>query len=212
MAALAASALAQPRLAVGAVALVLGSSVAGEVRLEAVEPAPLGPLAGGRVERLATLLEHPRRSRFGSFATVRIRAGPKVLARSASGVRWPRGAGPGSELLVAGRLAAPRSSAGAALDWPRELRRRGISAELTLDRVSATGRRRGGIGGAVDRIRERAEHALAAGASPPHAALVRGMVLGQDEAIAPHVREDFRRSGLAHLTGTAYWPERSREH
>ena len=31
------------------------------------------------------------------------------------------------------------------------------------------------------------------------AALLRGMVLGQDEAIDPVTREDFRASGLAHL-------------
>ena len=53
--------------------------------------------------------------------------------------------------------------------------------------------------GAVDLMRVRAERALATGLPPPRAALIRGMVLGQDEAIAPEVREDFRRSGLAHL-------------
>ena len=34
---------------------------------------------------------------------------------------------------------------------------------------------------------------------PREAALLRGMVLGEDEAIAPAMREDFRASGLAHL-------------
>ena len=40
---------------------------------------------------------------------------------------------------------------------------------------------------------------MAAGLPGPEAALARGMVLGQDEAIAEGVREDFRQSGLAHL-------------
>lgn len=35
--------------------------------------------------------------------------------------------------------------------------------------------------------------------SEPNAALIRGMVLGQDEAIDPLVRDDFRASGLAHI-------------
>ena len=35
--------------------------------------------------------------------------------------------------------------------------------------------------------------------APGHAALLRGMVLGQDERIGEGVREDFRASGLAHL-------------
>ena len=48
-------------------------------------------------------------------------------------------------------------------------------------------------------MQARAERAVAAGLPPPDAALARGMVLGQDEAIAEGVREDFRESGLAHL-------------
>jgi competence protein ComEC len=55
------------------------------------------------------------------------------------------------------------------------------------------------VQGAVDRARERAENAITAALPPARAALVRGMVLGQDERIDPLVREDFRDSGLAHL-------------
>jgi competence protein ComEC len=48
-------------------------------------------------------------------------------------------------------------------------------------------------------IRDRAEDALAQGMPPREAALARGFVLGQDEAIDEGTVEDFRRSGLAHL-------------
>ena len=48
-------------------------------------------------------------------------------------------------------------------------------------------------------IRERAETALGHGVPPREAALARGFVLGQDEAIDAGTVEDFRRSGLAHL-------------
>jgi competence protein ComEC len=55
---------------------------------------------------------------------------------------------------------------------------------------------------AVDRsaeIRERASGALGEGMPPREAALARGFVLGQDDAIDPVTEEDFRRAGLAHL-------------
>ena len=100
---------------------------------------------------------------------------------------------------MAGRLRPLRAAPAASFDRREYLRRRGISAELALTRVRSTGRRRGGLIGEIDRMRERAEVGLTAGASPAHAALLRGMVLGQDEAIAPHVEEDFRRAGLAHI-------------
>jgi competence protein ComEC len=51
----------------------------------------------------------------------------------------------------------------------------------------------------LDAARERAARGLGTGVGEPQAALLRGMVLGQDEAIAQDVRDDFRRSGLAHL-------------
>ena len=43
------------------------------------------------------------------------------------------------------------------------------------------------------------EGAVAAGLPPPEAALARGMVLGQDEAIDETTRQDWRDSGLSHL-------------
>ncbi len=50
-----------------------------------------------------------------------------------------------------------------------------------------------------DEIRRRAESALGAGMPPREAALARGFVLGEDEAVDAATREDFRRSGLTHL-------------
>ena len=37
------------------------------------------------------------------------------------------------------------------------------------------------------------------GWQPPEAALLRGMVLGEDEQLTEGVRDDFQRSGLAHI-------------
>lgn len=184
-------------------ALVLGGAALGALRLDAIDRSATAVPSGDRVEARAHLLEAPRPGRFGASAAVEIRSGPgreqRVLARGGRDQHWPRGAGPGTEVRVSGRLEAPRTRPGAAFDWPAYLRRRGIASELDLDALEGTGTRRGGPMGAVDLMRVRAERALATGLPPPRAALIRGMVLGQDEAIAPEVREDFRRSGLAHL-------------
>ena len=51
----------------------------------------------------------------------------------------------------------------------------------------------------LDRMRERAQRAVVAGMSADQAALLRGMVLGEDERIDASTRDDWRDSGLAHL-------------
>jgi competence protein ComEC len=114
-------------------------------------------------------------------------------------LRWPTSNGPGVSLRVAGTLRRPRLRRGADFDWPAYLRRRGIALELRLHSLRGTGGRRGAALGAIDAARSRAERRLAAGMSRAHADLARGMVLGQDEGVAEVVREDFRRSGLAHI-------------
>jgi competence protein ComEC len=53
--------------------------------------------------------------------------------------------------------------------------------------------------GFVDAVRTRAERALSSGLPAPQAALLRGMTLGQDEALDARTRADFRTSSLAHV-------------
>ncbi len=77
--------------------------------------------------------------------------------------------------------------------------RRGAHAALEVDRLRRTGTWRGGMAGALDRVRRRAEVGLARGLPAKEAALLRGMVLGQDERLSEAVRTDFQRSGLAHI-------------
>jgi competence protein ComEC len=200
---LALAALGRPALGLACGALLAAGVVGGALRVEALDArAALAP-PGKRIEARALLLEAPRPGRFGASAALEVRSGPAagalVLARGSRDARFPSRAGPGLELHVAGALRAPRVRPGSDFDWPAYLRRRGVGSELRLDSVRATGSRRGGVLGRVDAIRSRAEIALEAGLEPSQAALLRGMVLGQDERIAAMVREDFRRSGLAHL-------------
>jgi competence protein ComEC len=78
-------------------------------------------------------------------------------------------------------------------------RRRGAGAALEVSELHRTGERRGGIAGLVDTVRRRAEAGLVRGLGDDEAALLRGMVLGQDERLSDEVRDEFKRSGLAHV-------------
>ena len=196
-----------PQLGALAAALLLAGAAAGDARLAALDATAVrvrdGPLREARVH-LAT---QPRVSAFGSSAEVAIAEGPlagaRLLMRVPRWTRLPR-VEVGTELIVTGtlrRLRADgmRGSAKPAFDFVAYLRRRGVAGELLLDRAEAAGRRRGGLTGVLDRMRRRAERAVAAGLPPPEAALARGMVLGQDERIDESTRQDWRDSGLAHL-------------
>ncbi len=193
------AALHRHRLAVlGAVLLAAGAG-AGDARLAAIdEPGerltPYAPLSAR-----AWVLEAPRPAGARTHSVLELASGAGRGARvlAVSERRWPVRPEVGAELRVRGVLAPP--VAGDGFDWPAHLRRRGIAYELRIEAVRATGRRRGGITGALDSARRRAEVAIGAGLDGEHAALARGMVLGQDEAIDPLTRDDWRDSGLAHL-------------
>lgn len=182
--------------------LLVGAGVGG-ARLAAID-APARRLESGAViAARAHLQERPRPSTFGSRAEVRVvsgrLAGTRLLARAPRELRWPNGVAVGAELRLRGVVRPPRSAPGADFDFAAYLRRRGVAGELWLDSVSATERRRGGLAGVLDSMRQRAEQAVVAGMPPREGELTRGMVLGQDERIDPSTREDWRAAGLAHL-------------
>jgi competence protein ComEC len=193
-----------PLLAGLALALVAGGAMVGEMRLAALEAPQAGMEDGRLVAVRAHLLSRPRPSAFGSTAEVQVSGGrmdgARLLARFPQWSDVPR-ADIGQELAMSGRL---RSLTGAepqegASDHAGYLRARGIAGELLVDRVVVTRRRRAGVAGMLDRMRERAGRSVDAGMPQEQAALARGMVLGQDETIPEAVRQDFRDSGLAHL-------------
>jgi competence protein ComEC len=99
----------------------------------------------------------------------------------------------GSEVRASGALADPPS-------WEADyLARFGIRQVLRARAISPTGRQRGGLAGAVDGIRRRADDALERGTPDAEAALLRGFLLGEDDRIDPGTVDDFKRAGLAHL-------------
>jgi competence protein ComEC len=192
-----------PQLGLAAAALLIGGGVAGHARVAAIDRPSRALHAGERLDARAWLVERPRPSPFGSSAELRVAAGPargaRLLGRADGSLRWPNGGAPGTALRVSGLLERPRPSARDSFDLAAYLRRRGIQYQLPLDRLSRAGPPRGGLEGAVDSLRLRAERGLAAGPSRSDGELATGMVLGEDQRVSPEVRDDFRRSGLGHL-------------
>ena len=189
------------RLALACALLLAGGGAAGQLRLHAIDGPGERLAAFERVDARAVLLERPRFGASRARAELELVSGPAPGARLLAVVegRWQGPAEPGTELRVRGLAKPPAHAEGDAFDWTAYLRRRGIAYELHLTGMEATGRRRAGIAGAVDAARRRAERAIDSRLPPPAAALMRGMVLGQDAAIDPLTRDDWRDSGLAHL-------------
>src|SRR5919202_318466 len=182
-----------PALAVAAA--LLSGAILADARLSALDRTALADRLGHAVSERVWLLEPARPRPFGGRTAIARLGGERVLVRPSARVRWPA-ARVGQELAVDGVLDALRPADA----W---LRPRNVHAILSADRVVATGRARGGLAGVLDGVRERAQAALRRGIPAPESALLRGMVLGQDEALADRARDDFQATGLAHLVAAS---------
>jgi competence protein ComEC len=187
----------RPPVALACACAALGGGLIGDARMTALDGHRLAALKSKRVEARAVLLE-PVRERPAGPAVVRARlldgaaAGEVAVVRvrpAAHAGRWPP---TGAVVALVGRV-VPLGR------YDAFQRRRGAGAAIDADRLDATGERRGGPAGELDRVRERAERGLESGLPPPDAALLRGMILGQDERLAEEVRDEFQASGLAHI-------------
>jgi competence protein ComEC len=182
-------------LATLALVAVAAGAALGAARAEALDGDRLRALEDRVVEAGAVLLE-PVRERSGGRAAVRARLASGPAAGEQAVLRLAVAPAPPPEL---GEIVALRGRVAPLGPYEQYQRLRGAAAAIEVFALEATGRRRGGLAGAIDRVRERAEAGLQRGLRPPEAALVLGMVLGQDERLDEGTREEFRRSGLAHL-------------
>jgi competence protein ComEC len=201
--------------AVGAVVLVLPTAVRvagaavlvgligwwwGSVRLDAIDRSPLQAEVGRAGRALVEVTAEPRVGRFGQrqFARTHAFAGRRVDERVQ--LELPLGRAPPQgafiELLAVVRL--PRGPANG-FDERTWLRRQGIHVVFQVDEWAPTGRRRGGLGGAGDRLRAWLRAASAAGLTGERRAVLEGVVLGDDAGLTPQLKQAFRRSGLYHL-------------
>ncbi len=174
-------------IAVAAVAGLAGLA-AGGARLAAIAPAPVPPVLQGAG---ATVLEPARTERFGWRTLAQV-------GRARLLVRGP-GARPGWEPGSIVRLSGTVRPLGSDDGW---LRTRRVSGVLRARAGPVVGRR-GGPAGVVDRLRSRARAAIAGHLEPDETALLAGMVLGDDSAMSPELREGMRRTGLGHIVAAS---------
>lgn len=211
-----------------AVLMVLGAA-AGQERARAYDRVPRAVATSGEFAGTAHLVERFRPSGHSLRGRVVVDDGPargaliEVRLGDGMGTEWGSGAARGTEpskgtgfalgaevaigsrLALAGRIkpVSAYATAGGDVGYRRWLRSEGVDAVLTASGLQATGERRGGVAGAFDSLRIRAERALAAGLPEQPAALMRGMVLGGDEQFAPSLRDDFRAVGLSHIVAVS---------
>lgn len=192
-------ALARPRrsgvaawawLALVAACAALAGIAAGEARLRALDSGAATIAAGTQVRAAGTVASVPR---IGSRATRFGLETPQGRVGVELGSRPPAGLVLGAGARVVGVARDPEA-------WERALwRRHGATSVVRARELRLTAARRGGLAGFLDGVRDRARAALGQGTPEPTAALLRGFVLGEDDRIAAAVREEFRRSGLAHI-------------
>lgn len=101
--------------------------------------------------------------------------------------------GVGDRVRVDGEISATRSDG--EFDYARFLRTRGVSAEVRASGVWPVDDGRGWVG----TVHRRTDTALSMGMRPEQTSVVRGMLLGDRTRIPEEMRDDFRRSGIAHI-------------
>ena len=106
----------------------------------------------------------------------------------------------GSRVRVAGRLLAPSDGAEGGFDQRAALRREGVAVILraSFDDVTRVGGR-GGLAGVFDRLRVAAHQHLSLGLRPRESGWLRGVVLGEQDAVDADTLAALRRSGTAHI-------------
>ncbi|WP_028060133.1 ComEC/Rec2 family competence protein [Candidatus Solirubrobacter pratensis] len=197
-AALAATAVAgRSRFALVAGAAVIAGAALAQARVDALDAGVLAHMHDRTVQTRVTLLE-PVRERVNGPASARVRlldsaaAGEQAVLRLHSYAyhgAWPD---VGEVLKVTARV-KPLGP------FDAYQRRRNAHAALEASRAAGTGERRGGLAGVLDSVRRRAERGLEVHLAPKERALLRGMVLGEDERLSETTRDEFQASGLAHI-------------
>jgi competence protein ComEC len=116
-----------------------------------------------------------------------------VLLELRSGRAPPQGA----VLSVLAVLKRPRGPSDG-FDERTWLRRHGVHVVLDVDEWHVVGHR-GGVGGLADALRRRLRRSIGLGLHGERAAVVEGVVLGEDGGLSDEVRQRFRAAGLYHL-------------
>ncbi|HEX4527604.1 MAG TPA: ComEC/Rec2 family competence protein, partial [Gaiellaceae bacterium] len=186
-------------LAVGALIVFVAGWWWGSARLDALDRSPLLAEVGRAARVAAVITAEPRVGTFEQRVFARVRRFGTRRVDEPVQLELPLGRAPPQGARVS-LLAVVRLPRGASHGFDERiwLRRQGVHVVLKVDEWTATGRR-GGVGGAGDRVRAWLRRASAPGLAGERRALVEGVLLGDDKGLTPGLKDAFRRSGLYHL-------------
>jgi competence protein ComEC len=188
----------EPVVAAGVLVLVLAWGW-GSSRLAGLDRSVLAREIGlsGRV--VAVVTGEPRVGTFGQRLPARARTFERSGVDERVQLELPLGRAPPQGAIVS-LLAVVRPPRGPqnGFDERRWLRRQGVHVVLHVDEWHVLGRR-GGLGGAADRLRAWLRRASAPGLRGERRAVLEGVVLGDDAGLTDGLKSSFRRSGLYHL-------------
>jgi competence protein ComEC len=206
-------------LAVGAVlldgrrAFALAGSLAavgwwwGSLRLEQLDASALAAQVAESGLARVEVTGPVRRSEFALRVPVKVVRFGSFDVREPAQLELPPDRAPpqGGILELVVRVERPkRAEREGGFDEAAYLRRRGVHVVLRATSFELVGRR-GGLGGVADAVRRALAHSMAPGLDGERRAVVAGVVLGEDEGLAPELRERFRASGLYHLLSASQW-------
>ncbi len=187
------------RVGLLAVAFVLVGWWWGSVRLEVLDRSPLTARleTAGRVRM--TITGPARLGKYDVRAPGLVTHFAGQALREPVQLKLPLGRAPpqGAILDALVRVTVPRGPKNG-FDERTWLRRHGVHVVLLVDRWRIVGRR-GGIGGVADALRRQLQNSVARGLTGYRAAVLEGVVLGEDSGLSDELRRRFRASGLYHL-------------
>ncbi len=171
----------------------------GSVRLDAIDRSPLSARIGTAERTRVVVTAEPRRGRFDIRAPALVLRFGSLRVHEPALLRLPLQRAPpqGAVLDGIGELTVPPPASNG-FDQRKWLRRHGIHVVLRLDTWRVVGRR-GGLGGIADRLRTWLAGSVARGLHGERAAVLEGVVLGDDGGLSDTLRQRFRASGLYHL-------------
>lgn len=189
----------QRRLGLLAVALALAGWWWGSARLEVLDRSPLTSRLETAARVRMTITGPSRRGKYDVRAPAVVTAFAGRALREPVQLKLPLGRAPpqGAILDALVRVTAPRGPKNG-FDERTWLRRHGVHVVLLVDRWQIVGRR-GGLGGLADALRRQLQNSVARGLSGYRAAVLEGVVLGEDSGLSEELRRRFRASGLYHL-------------
>ena len=171
----------------------------GSLRLDALDRSALRSEVGRAGRALVEVTSEPRAGMFAERQMARARRFEGRVVEERVELELPLGRAPpqGARVSLLAVVRMPRGSSNG-FDERTWLRRQGVHVVFKVDEWHVVGRR-GGLGGAGDRLRGWLRAASAPGLTGERRAVLEGVVLGDDNGLSPGLKTAFRRSGLYHL-------------